>query len=200
MNLTTLFSGLFGGAVLVFIFGFFRERWMRPILDVTFGEHSGCYVQGSPPHRFLRLRVMNVGKTVARNCQAIIVRIDTPTPCEEDIVELNWSWSSVLRAIPAGAEFFVDIIAYNDETRRLEPEWATRPPLAVNSIAQYGHFRFLIRLCADNANVLDTSLSFDFAPDGLKPNWQRRVARSRTEILFGRVCGSDEWVRARLQQ
>jgi hypothetical protein len=34
----------------------------------------------------------------------------------------------------------------------------------------------------------------------LKPNWQRRVARSRTEILFGRVCGSDEWVRARLQQ
>ena len=115
------------GAIVTGVFDSFRRYIMRPVLRLSFKERDDAYcvestyeVDGqSRTSTFIRVRLSNSGKSVARDCRVFLTEIKEingmrahPTKIY-DAKQLPWAGypkDYISRPVPSGIHSYVDVL------------------------------------------------------------------------------------------
>jgi len=113
-----------GGGILAVTGEEILRWWRRPQLRLHYADDASCVARtpfksdsGSGEAIYLRLRVNNVGRSIARDCAPFMTRLERRDAnghieniLEQDSVALVWSLRSVdVMDIPRGINQFIDV-------------------------------------------------------------------------------------------
>jgi hypothetical protein len=134
-----------------------RDWWERPILQIDY-LGSGANRIESGDDIFIRARVRNNGKQLAKNCVVYLtalteenLSVQLPTVFH-DAMPLAWPiWAFRPRDIPKGADFYVNVLKISKETKGwflcVEQTYASHEKLKTYK----GTYRFRLLATADGA-------------------------------------------------
>jgi hypothetical protein len=161
-------SGLVGGFLSGGAYQHLRDHITRPVLTLDYLDEVGANkvetrVQdgagGMSPVTYIRARLRNTGKRLAKNCKVYLTELSevrgteiNPTDLRDD-TPLSWpGWSFEPRDIGAGVEFYVDIVSIPF----IRGQWnicAEKLRADRKKIANFiGTYRFQLTATADNAD------------------------------------------------
>jgi hypothetical protein len=169
-------SGVLGGGIVVAVWETIKTFLKRPVLECSHLQR-GCLVR--TPFRdpngqisdscFLRLRVINRGRTTARSVQAHVIRIKkTPhggnvVEMDDEVFPLTWAHPIIeQKDVPPEVFFFVNVFMFVD---RVAGERATlvsnQLPSRLNSFFDDpAEYDLEIIVSCDNAKPVRVSLKF----------------------------------------
>ena len=179
-----LIAGLIGalaaiiGACLTGLFDYVRTYRVRPILLLEFERDDAFIVESTylahdkeRSSKFVRVRLRNVGNSVARDCRVYLTNIEEvrgpqihPTTLY-DSKPLPWAGyppDTSSRALPKGINAFIDVIRFSKDDRiwhfQAKPFFASQV-----SIRDYtGTYRVTVVATADNAAPVTLSFHVEF--------------------------------------
>jgi hypothetical protein len=184
------------GAIIGGLIQVSAKWWNRPKLKLDFVGNEANRTEGiftlngrEIVQIYLRARLRNKGRRVARNCSVYLVGIvkvlpgGTAPTKYHDAMPLTWPGSPrdrKPRDLPKGIEAYVDVVS----VRKNEPSWHFHirellgDPQAVQSLTSYkGTFRLTLVATADDAKP--RTLSFDVYHDGDWRNLRAQTSPAR---------------------
>jgi hypothetical protein len=170
------------GAIVPSIIGWIKDRYTRPILNLTFESKDDAYLVESTymagemerTSKFVRVRLTNKGRDVARECRVFLTEVREvdgqqlhPTSFY-DSKSLPWAGfpkNYSARPIPAGINAYIDVLRVS----KGDPKWDFRVKTMFASqrpIETYkGILRLKITATADNAEPVSITLDVTFRGD-----------------------------------
>ena len=175
-------SAAIAGGILTGVFDGLRQYIMRPVLRLSFKERDEAYCvestyevdSQSRTSTFIRVRLVNSGRSVARDCRVFITEIKELNGMQThptkfyDAKELPWAgypqdYSS--RPIPPGINSYVDVIRFS----KGESSWNFRVKAlfaSQESIKNYkGTYRLKVVATADNAKPTEVEFNVTYTGD-----------------------------------
>ena len=193
-------GGALGGGVLAVAGQELVRWWRRPVLSIDFSNTSQCVLRtrirlekGSSETIardaiFLRLRVINRGRSTARDCRVYMTRIlrksfdgTTQSYEDQDVIPLSWSVRDEQHetlVVPPRINQFVDMVCtrLSDQPCFLRPR--ARTPKRLNETwREPGVFEIDVAVCAEEAALVRRTLVFEWRGqwDSLKVLGMRAV-------------------------
>jgi hypothetical protein len=174
--LTALVSGLIGSLIPIVI-----DWFTRPRLSVDYANDDGHFVDFDQIRRdgvdisavYVRVRIENVGRRVAKGCRVFLTRLEEVLPSEtkstnlHDALVLGWPGGKDYspRDIPRDVEFYADVVCVAKRT----PNWMFRVQqmYAKNlDLPKYrGTYRFHILATADEADPAQCKVDVTYDGD-----------------------------------
>lgn len=192
----TALSGGLAGAVITLITQSFLRHWNRPILEIRFND-EGCNVrtqgvmmdserkavrdaQGKPrviEQRYLRLKVINKGKTFAKSVSACVTRINYrdqraggQATFEAEVCDLKLALTvdRVVFDLAAGGHRFVDLVHAQQEVGEQSQIGFDFVKVPFNLLSQRydkGKYQMKVFVAAENAQSVPGD--FDWSWNGV---------------------------------
>jgi hypothetical protein len=161
------------GAIAAWLLTYVRERYVRPKLRIEINNDLGSTVETDTTDlktktRYLRLIVRNDGRTMAKNCCAVIEYVKRTDPIgaelifRTDLLDLKWSMSGqTMRHIPARGYRLVDLAhcmiaavdltAGNHGATRIWIDAEQVPQRLIDELKMNTKYEIHLRVYGDNA-------------------------------------------------
>lgn len=170
------------GAIVTGVFDGLRQYVMRPVLRLSFKERDDAYCVESTyeadgqlrTSTFIRVRLFNSGKSVARDCRVFLTEIKEINGMQEhptklyDAKELPWAGyprDYASRPVPPGIQSYVDVLRIS----KGDPSWNFLVKAlfaSQESIKNYkGTYRIKIIATADNAKPTEVEFDITYNSD-----------------------------------
>lgn len=177
--------GTVAASVLALVFGFGLREWrQRPRLRLVFdpaadADRVTVPTAGGPPSAWVRLRVVNEGRTAAKNVQVVVTGVATwagnPGHWVKGKFDLHgralvWSNSpgqAVAVDIPPGGERYVDLVAIPRDWQNFDPidmtlQIGPPPPASQSERLSPGSWQLALELSADNVSAVTRHVGVTF--------------------------------------
>ena len=168
-----LFGALGAWAIVTFL-----DRARRPRVEVDFSggypfEDDALTLQGGQ-HRYLRVKIKNVGRSTAKNCKVFVRSIELSSAGGAraklntyDLMQTNWvPREAGIRQldIPAKMDFLADIAmdANNNGRRSAIPIFPIQNDRVQRFLEHVGVFSLDVVIISDNAETVTTTIRFRF--------------------------------------
>lgn len=184
LAILTILGGIVGA--LVTLFGqLFLDRYRAPNLQLSVDPGlPGCVVKTPTIDRdtsqisghqvYFRVRVKNIGKNIARNVSADMIRVMFPNPAsvtvfDTEVIGLKWALSGdALTNIPPGLHRFLDVChTFQPSTGNaiIQLDTAVHPALLREFGLHKGKITVDIVAACDSARTAKASVSIDWQGD-----------------------------------
>lgn len=169
----------FSGFLIAVVAEPFRQWILKPVLELEFNKDSPDFVTSTPMTcgnaYYIRVKVNNKKRNVARGCKAYLVNIEKKQPNGEfgptiycDSLQLAWSNRGGNAYdgfdLSKGVNPFVDVITTYSDRTDFEPQIFPRTIYRYTPLFnQHGVFRFTIQISAENANPETIKIILDWS-------------------------------------
>ena len=166
-DLLSLIIALFSGFFIAVFAEPLRQWLFKPIVKLEFNKDLPDFVTHTPMTHgqacYIRVKVNNERRNVAKGCKAYLVNIEKEQPNGEfcstiycDSIQLAWSnrgknaYDGI--DLSKGVNQFVDVITSYSNRTDFEPQTFVKPNRYKPLFKQQGVFRFTIQISAENAD------------------------------------------------
>lgn len=206
-DLVKIGFGLVSGAAIPLVVEWLKQRLYGPRLEVMHGEGESFVPRseepgktpGPHPSRYLRVRVKNTGRMIAKNCRAYLVNIEElvhGNPSRtfyRDTLRLRWAYEEQEELhegvdIPPGVFIYFDIMSTKceDNMSKTLLQVAKLRHHFVNKLEFNKVYRFTVLVAADATDPVQICLTVvmgktweNFSVTGLEPRMIKGQKPSR---------------------